>query len=119
MAHVELASSIPKLIKSVMQMNVFLVTMKCAELSPLYKKDDNLLKHNLRPVSALTGIWKLHESVVNDQLLDFFCKLFNDLTSAFRKSYGCLSLFVKYVHNWKISTKTFCGPAVYEFVKGF
>ena len=85
MAYVELASPISKLINNAMQMNVFPETMKCAELSPIYKKDDNLLKNNFRPVSVLTGIAKLYESVVNDQLLEFFCKLFNDLICAFRK----------------------------------
>ena len=121
MAHVALASPISKLINNAMQMNVFPETMKCAKLSPIYKKDDNLLKKNFRPVSVLTGISKLYESVVNDQLLQFFCKLFNDLICAFRKGYSCQSLLMKCVDNWKISLdkKTICGPVVYGFVKSF
>ena len=116
MAHVELASPISKLINNTMQMNVFPKTMKCAELSPIYKKDDNLLKNNFRPVSVLTGISKLYESVVNDQLLEFFCKLFSDLICAFRKCFNRQSLLMKCVDNWKISLdkKQFVGLLVID-----
>ena len=68
---------------------------------PSLKKDDNLNKKNFRPVSVLTRISKLYESVVNDQLFEFFCTLFNDLISAYRKGYSCQSLLLKCVDNWK------------------
>ena len=121
MAHVELASPISKLINKARQMNVFQETMKCAELSPKYKKDDNLLKNNFQPVSVLTGMSKLYESVVNDQLLEFFCKLFNDLICAFRKGYSCQSLLMKCVDNWKIylDKKKFVGLLFMDLSKAF
>ena len=121
MAHVELASPISKLINKARQMNVFQETMKCAELSPIYKKDDNLLKNNFRPVSVLTGMSNFYESVVNDQLLEFFCKLFNDLICAFRKGYSCQSLLMKCVDNWKIylDKKQFVGLLFMDFSKAF
>ena len=121
MAHVELASPISKLINNAMQMNVFPETMKCAELSTIYKKDDNLLKNNFRPVSVLTGISKLYESVVNDQLLEFFGKLFNDLICAFRKGYSCQSLLMKCVDNWKIylDKKQFVGLLFMDLSRAF
>ena len=56
-AHVELTSPVSKLIINVMQMNVHPETMKCAELSPIYKRDDNALKVNFRPVSVLTVVY--------------------------------------------------------------
>ena len=56
---------------------------------------------NFRPVSILTGISKLYESVVNDQLLEYFSRLFNDLIGAYRKGYSCQSLLVKCIDNWK------------------
>ena len=72
-------------------------------MSPSYKKDDNLKKNNFRPISVLTGISKLYESVVNDQLLEFFNKLFNDLISAYRKGYSCQSLLLKCIDSWKVA----------------
>ena len=82
-------------------MNTFPDQLECAELSPLSKKEDNLNKTNFRPVSILTGISKLYESVVNDQLLEHFSRLFNDLIGAYRKCYSCQSLLVKCIDNWK------------------
>ena len=53
--------------------------MKYAELNPICKKSDKLSKVNYRPVSILTTISKLYESVLNKQLLDYFLPLLHDL----------------------------------------
>ena len=92
LAQSELAGPVTNLINTTMAMNTFPDHMKCAEVSPIFKKEDNLNKKNFRPVSVLTGISKLYESVVNDQLLEFFSNIFNDLVSAFRKGHICQSL---------------------------
>ena len=101
LAQNELTHPIANLINNTMAMNTFPDQLKYAELSPLFKKEDNLNKTNFRPVSILTGISKLYESVVNDQLLEYFSRLFNDLISAYRKGYSCQSLLVKCIDNWK------------------
>ena len=80
-----------------MGMNIFPDTLKCADVSPVLKKDDNLNTNNFRPVSVLAGISKLYESVVNDQLFELFCTQFNHLISAYRKGYSCQSLLLKSV----------------------
>ena len=102
-------------------MNVFPDTLKCADVSPVFKKDNNLNKNNFRSVSALTGISKLCESVVNDQLFEFFCTLFNDLISAYRKGYSCQSLLLKCVDNWKtaLDRKQFVSLLFMDLSKAF
>ena len=75
--------------------------MKCGELSPVYKKKDNSIVDNYRPVSILTTISKLYESVMNDQLVDYFCDIFDVLLCAFRKGYSCQSLLLKCIDDWK------------------
>ena len=85
LAQNELTHPIANLINNTMAMNTFPDQRKCAELSPLFKKEDNLNKTNFRPVSILTGISKLYESVVNEQLLEYFSRLYNDLIGAYRK----------------------------------
>ena len=77
--------------------------MKYAKLSPLFKKTDNLLKENYRPVSILTAISKIHEDLMNDQLYAYFEDIFEELLSAFRKKYSCQSLLTKLIDDWKIS----------------
>ena len=70
LAHNELTYPITNLVNNSMAMSTFPGQLKCAELSPLYIKEDNLNKKNFRPVSILTSISKLYEYVVNDQLLE-------------------------------------------------
>ena len=84
LAQNELTHPIANLINYTMTMaiNTLPDQLKCAELSPLFKKEDNLNKMNFRPVIILTGISKLYESVVNDQVLKYFSRLFNDLIGA-------------------------------------
>ena len=100
LAQNELTHPIANLINNTVAMNTFPDQLKCAELSPLFKKEDNFNKTNFRPVSILTGISKLYESVVNDQLFEYFSRLFNDLISAYCKGYSCQSLLVKCIDNW-------------------
>ena len=75
--------------------------MKYADVSPCFKKEDNLFKGNYRPVSVLTVISKLYESVLNKQMVDHFSELFNTLLSAFRKHYSCQSLLLKLIEDIK------------------
>ena len=54
----ELCLPIANLINTCISRNVFPENMKCAEVSPIFKKDDNLKKKNYRPVSILTSLSK-------------------------------------------------------------
>ena len=89
MAHQELSRPIAFVINSSISQNVFPDEMKCAEVSPIFKKNDKLNKKNFRPVSVLTGISKIFEYVLNDQLLIHFHVIFHELLGAFRRGYSC------------------------------
>ena len=104
-----------------MAISTFPDLLRCAELSPLLKKKDNLNEIKFRPVSILTGISKLYESVINDQLLDFFTRLFNDSTGAYRKGYSCQSLLVKCIDTWKnaLNTHQYIGALFMDLLKAF
>ena len=101
LAHKELTMPLTSLINNCMKCNVFPGNMKLAEVSPIYKKSDNLTKGNYRPVSVLTAISKLYESTMNDQLLRHFTAIFNKLLSAFRKGHSCQTLMIKCIEDWK------------------
>ena len=103
LAHSELSIPLTNLINNCIARNSFPGNMKCAELSPVFKKGDNLAKTNYRPVSVLTTISKLYESVLNDQMYAYFIAIFNDFLCAFRHGYSCQSLLVKVIDDWKIS----------------
>ena len=77
--------------------------MESAEITPIYKKENNLKRDNYRPVSILTVISKLYKTVLNTQMVDHFYALFNELLAAFRKSYNCQTLLIKFIEDLKFA----------------
>ena len=59
LAHRELSRPLTYIINSSIQQNVFPDVLKCAEVSPTFKKSDKLSKLNFRPVSILPSISKI------------------------------------------------------------
>ena len=102
-AHNELCDPLAMLMNRCISSRCFPEVMKKAELSPIYKKCDNLHKGNYRPVSVLTCLSKLYESVLNDQLMGYFTDKFNDLVCAYRKRHSCQSLLLKFTEDWRQS----------------
>ena len=100
LAQNELTHPIANLINTTLAMSAFPDQLKCAGSSPLFK-EDNPNKMNFRPISILTGYSKLYEPIVNDQLLNFFTRLFIDSIGGFRKGYNWQPLLVKCADNWK------------------
>ena len=98
-AHRELSAPLCHIINTSINLRSFPGIMKCAEVSPVYKNTDNLKKNNYRPVSVLTAISKTYETVLNDQMVNHFHALFNDLLSAFRKLYSCQTLLLRFIED--------------------
>ena len=95
--HRELSVPITTLLNTCISRGVFPEVMKCAELNPIYKKKDNLIEDNYRPVSVLTALSKIYESSLNDKLFQHFVGIFNKFLSAYRKGHSCQSLLVKVI----------------------
>ena len=95
--------------------------MKYAELNPIYKKSDNMYKGNYRPVSVLTTLSKVYESVMNEQLLKYFLEILHDLLSAYRKGYSCQTLLLKCIEDWKsaLDKNHFVGVLFMDLSKAF
>ena len=103
LAHEVLSPHFTYMLNQCITRSVFPSNMKNAELSPLYKREDQLNKVNYRPVSLLTVISKIYESIMFDQVSDYFDSIFEDLLCAFRKKYSCQSTLIKAIDDWKVS----------------
>ena len=90
------------LLNASIEVKCFPSIMKYADVSPCFKKGDNLFKGYYRPVSVLTVISQLYETILNNQMVNHFRDLFNILLSAFRKHYNCQSLLLKFIFIFKI-----------------
>ena len=67
----------------------FPTDMKLSEISPVFKKNDNLDKENYRSVNILTVLSKVFERILSDQLTDYFKSILSPKLSAYRKGYSC------------------------------
>ena len=69
---------------------IFPEKLKVAKVIPLYKKGDNHLFDNYRPISLLSTVSKIFEKTVFTQVYNYFCahKLFYESQYGFRKCHS-------------------------------
>ena len=80
----DIAHSITLIINQSLKSGIFPNQLKIAKVTPIYKKDDKKIITNYRPISALPVVSKVFETVIHEQLSDYF--LSNNLFSA--QQYG-------------------------------
>ena len=97
-----LCYSLTPIINHSLQNATFPSILKNAEVSPIFKKDDPLSISNYRPVSVLTALSKVFESIILDQLNAHFQNLFNNSLAAFRKKYSCEHVLLQCIEDWKM-----------------
>ena len=95
--------------------------LKKAEISPVYKKKNDMHKDNYRPVSILNVIAKVYETILADQLYAYFEQIFFRMLSAYRKKYGCEHVIVKLVDSWKkaMDNDQYVGTVLMDLSKAF
>ena len=98
-----ISSHVSRLVNHCLHVCEFPDIMKLADVSSLFKKNDNLKKDNYRPVSVLPSLSKVYERVMGQQLSNFFDKIYSALLSAFRKRYSCQSTILNMIEHYKNS----------------
>ena len=79
----------------------FLMTMKMAEICPVYKKLDNLSKENYRSVNLLIMFSKVFERLMAEELTNYFENILNPLVSAYQKRYSCQHVILNLTEYWR------------------
>ena len=115
------ATPLASIINASINQSRFPQDLKLADVSPVFKKKDNLDNKNYRPVSILPSISKIFESLMADQLTDYFNHIFDNFLSAFRKTYGCQSLLLRIVEDWRhaVDNKHIIGAILTDLSKAF
>ena len=67
----------------------------------MFKKDDQLLKENYRPVAVLSAVDKVFEQLLCEQLCELTEKIVDDFISAYMKTYSCDTTLIRLVEDWK------------------
>ena len=77
---------------------VFPDSLKIANITPVYKKDEPTDKENYRPVSVLPLFSKVFEILLYDQLSDYLEKYLSTLLCGFRKTHSTQHALFKLLH---------------------
>ena len=94
-----------KVLNMSIDQSVFPDKLKKAQVTPLYKKNDPLLKTNYRPVSVLCIFSKIFEKILEQQLSDFFLNIFDPYLCAFRRGHGCQTTLLRLLETGRMPLK--------------
>ena len=75
--------------------------LKLAEVTPIFKKEDELNKENHRPVSVLSHASKMFKRTVFNQFNLFFASTFPPLLAGFRKNHSTQNALLNMTKKWK------------------
>ena len=82
------------------EFSVFPDGLKEADVTPVFKKDDNTNKENYRPVSILPTVSKIYERNMYDQIYAYIGKFLSPYLCGFRKGYSTQYSIAAMVENW-------------------
>ncbi len=82
--------------------NQFPSALKCANVSPLHKKDDNTNKENYRPISILPSLSKIFERIMFQQMTSYVSNLLSPYLCGFRKGYNAQHALLRLKNNLNI-----------------
>ena len=77
--------------------------LKLADISPIFKKLQNVLVENYRPVSVLPVISKIFERVMQKQINQFVEKFLSPFLCGYRKGFNSQYALLVMVEKWKMS----------------
>ena len=87
------------IVNNMINTTLFPDSLKMAQVTPVFKKDDPFIMKNYRPVSILPSMSKFFEKIVNEQLSNHFENIFHSYLVAFGPGYGCQSTLLHLVED--------------------
>ena len=71
------------------------------QVTPLFKKVDELSKANYRPVTVLPAINIIFQRILAAQLNDFYSSMLSDFVSSYRKFHSCETSLLRMTEEWR------------------
>ena len=99
----------------------YLDSLKEANITPIFKKDDPLDKSNYRPVSILPLISKVFERLIYNQLSEYTESFLNHISCGFRKTHSTQNALFKLLHTWQkeLDNGGFVGTILMDLSKAY
>ena len=90
-----------KILNTSLERGCFPNQLKLAEVTPVFKKEDELSKENYRHVSVLSHASKIFERAVFNQINLFFESKFSPQLTGFRKNRSTQNALLSMIEKWK------------------
>ena len=71
------------------------------QVTPLFKKDDELSKANYRPVTVLPAINNIYERILVVQVNDFYSSILSDFISWYKKFHSFETSLLRMTEEWR------------------
>ena len=100
-----IAGSLTKLFNVSLTTGDFPMDWKKANVYPVFKSGDPCLRTNYRPISVLSIIAKVFETVVHQQVTSYFISnnLFAKAQSGFRSGHSTQDVLLRVTEDWKLA----------------
>ena len=100
-----IAGSLSALFNVCLTEGVFPDDWKLADVYPVFKSGDSHLLTNYRPISVLSILAKVFESLVHQQIYSYFSSnnLLSPAQSGFRPGHSTQDLLIKVTEDWKFA----------------
>ena len=94
---------------------------KKGEWNPVHKKDDRLDERNYRPITLLSTVDKVFESMTSIQVNNHFDSKLDPCISAYRKKHSCETTLLRLTEDWKLAvdSEQFIGILSTDMSKAF
>ena len=99
----------------------FLNILKCAYITPYFKKGDTTNKSNYRPISTLCNFSKIFEKLIYNQITYFMKAKLSKYLTSFHKIYNTDYVLLKTIETWRsmLNKSSKIGAIVMDLSKVF
>ena len=95
--------------------------LKCADVTPVFKKGDSTLPKNYRPVSVLPVVSKVFERIIQKQMLDHIENNLSTKLCGYRKGFSAEHALIRLIEKWRatLDRKGYAGAVLMDLSKAF
>ena len=100
---------------------VFASNLKVADISPIYKKLENVFVKNYRPVSVLPILSKVFERIMDSQIEEYIKQYLSPYLCGYRKGYETQYALLAMIEKWKrcLDKHGYVGAVLMDLSKAF
>ena len=84
-------------INNAIDTNIFPDILKLADVSPIFKNGESTIDVNYRPISVLSSVSKIYESLLSKQILPHISQCLSDLLCGFREKYSTQDALIRLI----------------------